>query len=307
MPLIKNALKHIKLLPAVYHKTDQIFRAILYDISPLLLVSYRYYLARHKKLVLDNPRTFDEKLIWLMLYWDHPLKVVCADKYACRDYVEALGFGHMLPPLYGVYRSSKEIDFDSLPDKFVLKCTRGSRFNILCEDKSRMDVAATRKLLTKWQKTKFHKIYGEIHYAKIKPLIICEKFLEDETGNPPIDYKMYCFHGKVHCTMVCTGRYTDDPRFDYFDRDWNKRLLYGRRPSPPDREIFRPASYEDMVLAAEKLSKPFPFVRVDLYDVKGKAYFGEMTFTPSGCIDTGFSDEAQKAMGELIILPKVRL
>lgn len=307
MPDIKKTIKRIKPLILFYEKMNMAFRSLLYDISPSLLVTYLYYLARNKKLVLDSPKTFEEKLIWLMLYWNHPLKVACTDKYACRAYVEALELGHMLPQLYGVYQNSQQIDFNSLPDKFVLKCTRGSRFNILCKDKSQLDIAAARKLLTRWQRTKFHKIAGEIHYAGIKPLIICEQFLEDESGNPPVDYKMFCFHGKVHCTMVCTGRYSADLRFDYFDREWNKRLLYGSKLAPPDKKIVRPASYEEMVFTAERLSRPFPFVRVDMYDVRGKAYFGEMTFTPNGCIDTGLSDEAQKNMGELIVLPKVRL
>lgn len=307
MKKIKEKVKRIRIVYDTYNRLDQIFRSLLYDISPSLLVKYIYFRIRRNKLNLDNPRNFEEKLIWMMLYWNHPLKVVCADKYACRDYVSVLGLDHMLPPLYGVYQNSRQIDFDQLPKKFVLKCTRGSRFNILCKDKDTLNIGQARKLLDKWQKTKFHKIAGEVHYSKISPLIICEHFLEDESGNPPIDYKMFCFHGKVHCTMVCSGRYTADPRFDYLDRDWNKRLPYGSMSSPPDKRLTCPPSYKEMVYAAEILSKPFPFVRVDLYDVKGKAYFGEMTFTPNGCIDTGLTDEAQKVMGELINLPTIRI
>jgi hypothetical protein len=304
---LKNAFKRVKPIRAAYEKLRIVFYAALYNISPFLLISYHYYKARHKKLVLDNPVTFEEKLIWLMLYWNHPLKRVCADKYTCRDYVKALGLEHLLVPLYGVYQNSRQIDFKSLPKRFVLKCTRGSGFNIICKDKSYLDIEKTRKLLSRWQKIKFHKIGAEIHYANIKPLIICEAFLGDDSGNLPVDYKMYCFRGKVHCTMVCSGRYTDNLHFDYFDDNWERKLPYGRRGSPESKIIPPPPSYGEMIKAAEILSKPFPFVRVDFYDVNGKAVFGEMTFTPNGCIDTGFTDEAQKILGDLIVLPEVKI
>ncbi|MCI4444761.1 MAG: glycosyl transferase [Candidatus Aminicenantes bacterium] len=303
----KEAVKRLKPVRVAYEKTKIAFFATLYNISPFLLVSYHYYKARQKKLVLDNPVTFEDKLIWLMLYWNHPLKTVCADKYACRDYVKALGLEHLLPPLYGVYQNSRQINFKTLPNRFVLKCTRGSRFNVICKDKKHLDLLQTRKLLSEWQRTKFHKIYGEIHYANIKPLIICEAFLGDDYGNPPVDYKMFCFRGQVHCTMVCSGRYTDNPHFDYFDYNWEKRLPYGRKGSPESQTIPPPLAYQAMVKAAEKLSRPFPFVRIDFYDVNGQAYFGEMTFTPNGCIDTGLTDEAQKTLGELIVLPEVKI
>lgn len=303
----KNTLKSYPAIVAIYQKIQRAFRATLYDISPFLLVSYHYYKAHRKRLVLSNPRNFEDKLIWLMLYWNHPLKTVCADKYAVRSYVEALGLENILVPLYGVYHNCRQIDFDKLPKKFVLKCTHGSKFNIICRDKSQLNIDESCKLLTRWQKIRYQKLYGEIHYAGIKPLIICEQLLEDESGHLPVDYKMFCFQGKVHCTMVCSGRYTDNIHFDYFDRDWKQRLPYGRENSPPEVEIGRPQRYEEMLSAAEKLSKPFPFVRIDMYEVKGRVYFGEMTFTPSGCIDTGLTETAQNEMGELLILPNLKI
>jgi len=279
----------------------------LYGASPSWLVQYRYKRATGKWYKSSNPRTLDEKLLWLLLYWRHPLKSRCADKYAVRSYVEEHGMGHLLPELYGVYGQSDDIDFHGLPDRFVLKCTHGCGFNILCRDKARLDVEDAKRKLKAWMKVKYDKFGGEMHYASIEPRIICEAFLEDRSGKPLNDYKIYCFDGKAHCTMACTDRDAKGAKYDFYDREWKNKLAYSKSSLLADRQVPRPEAYEEMIQAAELLSKPFPFVRMDFYSVNGKAVFGEMTFTPHGGIDTFMTDLAQDVMGQLLRLPEKRL
>ena len=283
------------------------FYASLYAISPYLLVQYLYVKNTGKRFPARNPRTLDEKLLWLNLYWRHPLKSRCADKYAVRSYVEEHGMGHLLTNLYGVYAHSAEIDFCKLPDQFVLKCTHGCGFNIFCRDKSRFNVKEAKRELDAWMKVDISRLAGETHYALIKPRIICEAYLGNLSGKPVNDYKVYCFHGKAHCTMACTDRTEKGAKYDFYDREWKNKLRYSKSSLLANRSIPKPEAYEEMIHAAETLSNPFPFVRMDFYSVNGRAVFGEMTFTPHGCIDTFMTDLAQDVMGDLLKLPEKRL
>ena len=282
------------------------FNAFLYFVSPFLLAHFRYFKLTGKMLNLKNPQSFDEKLLWLSLYWRDPLKSQCTDKYAVRSYVTQNGLENLLPKLLGVYENSREIDFAKLPEQFVLKCTHGCKFNIICKNKSKLDIADTLKSLDKWMKINISNIWGEIHYEHIKPRIICEEFLDDKSGKLPVDYKLFCFNGLVHCTMACTDRNISgyDANYFYYDRTWKNKLPYDRSTIESFETVPKPASYNVMIEAAEKLSRPFPFVRVDLYDIQGKAVFGEMTFTPNGCIDIDNTERANRDLGKLITLPK---
>ena len=282
-----------------------IFWSLLFMISPILLAKYKYSTKMKKKLDLKNPKLFDEKLLWLMLNWKHPLKTRCADKYAMRSFVEECGLVKHLPILYGVYNNAKEIDFDILPASFVLKCTRGCGFNIICFDKKKLDKPDAVKKLNKWLKTDISKRVGEVHYASIEPKIICEEYIGDSFDKTPDDYKLYCFNGSAFCTMVCSGRFMEEnTKFDFYDREWKNKLPFSRSSLLADRSVPKPKNFTLMIDIADKLSKPFPFVRVDLYSTKNKVYIGELTFTPNGCIDPGLTPEAQVTMGRLIQLPK---
>lgn len=238
-----------------------------------------------------------------MLYWNHPLKMLCSDKYAVRSYVTENGLGHILPELFGVYTSAGEINFADLPERYVLKCTHGCGFNVFCLDKSLFDFEGARKKLDRWMKTDFGKYWGELHYSSIKPRIICEAYLDNLPGRPLVDYKVYCFDGKVHCSMVCIGRGSGATKFDFYDLEWRNIPDYCRPGASANLCLPKPETYETMIEAAETLSKPFPFVRVDFYSIKGKVVFGEMTFSPSGGIDTDLTVTAQNVMGKLIKLP----
>lgn len=285
-----------------YQKT---YNSMLLRLSPVSFAKRRYKSAYGQNPDFKNPVLFAEKLQWLMLFWRHPLKTQCADKYTMRSYVQQLGWGHILPEILGVYENSNEINFSSLPDKFVLKCTHGCGFNILCENKAEFDINEAKNKLDLWMATDYSKIAGEIHYAEMKPRIICEQFLKDRDKEMPVDYKLYCFDGKVHCTLIVQGRSLEKhiPFYDFYCREWKTNLLYSKSSIKDNRVVPKPEAYDEMVAAAEALSKPFPFVRMDFYDINGKAVLGEMTFTPSGCLSRGHTEFAQKHLGDLFILP----
>ena len=293
---------YVKRNSLVYH-----FEKLLLLKSPVLFSKYRYKKFHNRSIDLKNPVLFNDKLVWLNLFWKHPLKTRCGDKFAMRSYVEEHGFGHLLPTLLGVYNQGSEIDFSVLPSKFVLKCTHGSGFNIICLNKAELDISQARQKLDNWLKTDYSHNACELHYKQMEPRIICEQFLDDNSGKQPTDYKVYCFSGKAHCIMVARDRdvhgHTD--KYEFYDLEWENRLPYidDNIGINTDPGMLKPAAYHEMIRAAEALSEPFPFVRMDFYDINGKAYLGEMTFTPSGCIYNDCTDLAQTVLGSLILLP----
>lgn len=303
---IKDVLKQNKKVMIAYHLVYDWYRTFLFRISPVLLVKHRYRRIVGRSPDFSKPQTFDEKLLWLMLYWQHPLKTQCGDKYTIRSYVKQHGLEHILPKLLGVYEKSIDIDFNTLPNKFVLKCTHGCSFNIVCDDKAAIDQVEVRRKLDAWMATNVSELAGELHYASMKPRIICEEFLDDLVGEFPTDYKVYCFGGKAHCTLVCQerGKLNNHAIFDVYDREWETKLPYSKSSMLADRNVMKPSAYEEIIASAEVLSKPFPFVRMDFYSIQGRAVLGEMTFTPMGCIDPDYTDEAQKQLGALIVLPQ---
>jgi len=301
MKAIKEALKKNKPFMDTYIKFDRTINHMIFRISPVLHSKKIYKSVMGKRLNLDNPQNFNEKLQWLKLYWQHPLISICADKYTVREYIEKCGQHEVLNDLFGVYNDSSEIDFDDFPDQFVLKCTHGCGYNIICTDKNSLDYNAIRKQLDQWMSERYSLYAGELHYDKMKPRIICEKYLDDHSGLLPTDYKIYCFNGKAEFTMICTER-TEKARYDFYDNDWNK-LLYDKENLVVSRTIEKPKNLARMIEAAEVLASPFPFVRMDFYNIDGKVIFGEMTFTPMGCLDTDLVEEANNYLGTLIHLP----
>lgn len=306
---IKSIIKKSGLISFYYAKQQHfrsLYQALLLRLSPVLFIKNRYRGFYGKEVNFEQPQTFDEKLLWLMLFWKHPLKTYCGDKFTMRQYVQEHGLGHILPELLGVYENVEEIKFDELPAKFALKCTHGCGYNIICNDKDGLDKSAARKQLDQWMKIDFSRKFGELHYASMKPRIISERFLDDLEREIPIDYKLYCFSGKVHCTLIVQGRGKpgQPALFDYYDRDWKVKLPYSHSTIKGNRVVSKPEAYDEMLAAAEILSKPFPFVRMDFYSIEGKAILGEMTFTPSGCIDRGYTELCQLMLGSLIELPQ---
>lgn len=290
-------------LKAAYHGARAAGFRVLLAISPALLARVRYWLARRRWPDFVNPATLDEKLLWLNLYWRHPLKAECGDKYTMRGYVERQGLEHLLPRLHAVYDAVEEINFDTLPIPCVLKCSHGCKCNVFCRSAETLDVAAARRDLRRWMRTDFSRLLGELHYADMRPRIICEEFLDDGSGQLPSDYKVYCFGGKPYCILCCTERQPNGKaQFGFFDLDWHP-LSFMRIESPVVCKVPRPKALPEMIEAAAALATPFPFVRVDFYCIGDRAVLGELTFTPDACIDTDLTDEAQRTLGNLLLLP----
>lgn len=256
-----------------------------------------------KDLNLEDPKDFNEKLQWMKLYGRHPLQAACADKQGMKEYVAGQGLGHLLPRTLGLYGRVEDIPWRDLPDQFVLKCTHGCGFNLICRDKGRLDLRASTRKLRKWMRIDYGVVAAEFHYSAIRPRILCEEYLADGTGLRPTDYKVYCFAGKPHCILACTAREESGlARFDFYDPDW-RELPYIQSGFSSGRTHPRPEALSGMLAACETLAGPFPFVRMDFYDIGGRAVLGEMTFTPMGGMETGLTPLALETLGRLLELP----
>ena len=251
---------------------------------------------------LKDPKTFNEKLQWLKLYNRKPEYTTMVDKHAVKAYVaEKIGEEYIIPTL-GVWERFEDIDFDSLPDQFVLKCTHGSGDVIICKDKSKLDMAAAKKKLTKALKTDFYKIAREWPYKNVPRRIIAEQYMSNGDGTELADYKFFCFGGKPQYMFVATDR-SSDCRFDFFDMDFH-HLGIQNIHIQTDKPIERPKHLELMKELAAKLSAGLPQARIDFYEVNGKVYFGEITLFHAGGFSTFHPKGWDRKLGDLIKLPK---
>ena len=281
------------------------FVSLLSHINVLVASKYLFKRSQKKKLNLDNPTTFNEKLMWLKLnnYNSNELVWKCSDKYMVREYAISKGVSiDNLPKLINVYNEVDEIDFNKLPNKFALKCTHGCGFNIICDNKDNLNKSDAIKKLKKWQETKFGFETAETHYTHIKPKIICEEYIDSDNGKLPYDYKFYCFNGKAKCVLVCSNR-EKNLCLNYYNIKWNE-LDYGNKKLRSLEKIDCPKHLKKMINIAEIVSKDFPFVRVDFYEYHGKAILGELTFTPAACIASYYSEKGQKELGRMLNLNK---
>lgn len=271
-------------------------------ISPTLASKIIYKKVFKKSLNLDNPKLFNEKIQWLKLNWQHPLIAKCADKYLVREYINECGCEEILNEIYEVYSNVEDINFEKLPKSFVLKCTHGCATNILCKNKTEIKEQEIRNQLSKWLKSRYSLFAAEIQYDRIEPRIICEKFLESDEEYGLIDYKIYCFNGEPKYILVCKERQKDIKKY-FYDTNWNM-INYRRDCNEDSIGIKKPKSLNQMLEYSKKLSKEFPFVRADFYEVDSKPVFGELTFTPAGGLSPEYTDEGEKVLGELINLPE---
>ena len=282
------------------------FHYLLCGISPKLSVKFWYRLYLKKPLDLEHPKTLDEKIQWMKLYYykDNPLVYQCADKFRVRDYVKNCGLEHILNDLIATYHSANDINWDVLPQKFVLKWNFSNGGNIICSDKSKLDRKQAIKELNRFQKIKPHLKYAEPQYD-VEKVLLCEKFIETQNGEAPVDYKFYCFNGEAKYVLCCYGRSIDHrPAFYFFDKDWQlQRFNKMGKEAPEGFTMPKPEGMDDLFHYAEILSKPFPFVRADFYLENGKAYFGELTFTPGGGYDMNRLPETQLKFGQMVNLP----
>lgn len=254
-----------------------------------------------RKLDLKKPRTFNEKLQWLKLYDRNPMYTQLVDKYEVRKYVkEKIGEEYLIP-IYGVYNSFDEIDFDKLPKQFVLKCTHDSGGVIICKDKNNFNKEEARKKINKHLKLNFYWNAREWPYKNVKPRIICEKYLKDNTLKDLMDYKFFCFNGIPRVLYVASERGVDT-KFDFFDLEFN-RLPIKNKYKNSSKEIPKPKNFEKMINLAKALSKEIPHVRVDFYNIDGKIYFGEMTFFHLGGFERFEPEKYDEIFGSWIKLP----
>ena len=290
---IKKLLKPVLLPPYQWLTKDRKWwRIFLSTVSPVYASKRLYKRALGKKLNLKNPQTLNEKCMWLKLntYYNNPLITECCDKYLVRNYVKRVGYEEILNELLGVWDNPDEINFDILPEKFVLKCNHGAGYNLIVTDKSKLNIVEIKKQLSKWLKEDYWKLYAETQYKFIQKKIICEQYIETENNDLPNDYKFFCVNGVCDCIMVCKERKTGLPKFYYFDKklQYHSEYFY-LNPTVEEQKLSAsidfPENISSMFEYAEKLAKPFPFVRVDLYNEKEKIIFGELTFLSSGGIE----------------------
>lgn len=258
-----------------------------------------------RSLDLKNPLTFNEKLQWLKLYNRNPLYTTLVDKYAVKQYMSKLIGEQYIIPTLGVWENFEDIDFDKLPNQFVLKCTHDSGSYVVCRDKSKLNIDEARKKLAIALKKNYYYPGREWPYKNVPPRIIAEQYIEDRNG-ALIDYKFSCFDGYVDCVMACLDRHLNDTKFYFFDKEWNlKRLNIRGKNAPADFTIPKPSCMDQMFDIAAKLSEKIPYVRVDLFECDGKIYFGEMTFYPDSGFDANLLPETDKYFGQLIDLSKI--
>lgn len=261
-----------------------------------------------KKLNLDTPKSFNEKIQWLKLYDRNPLYTKLVDKYEVKKYVSNLIGEQYIIPTINVWDNFDDIDFDSLPDRFVLKCTHDCGSIVVCKDKANFKVEDARALITKKQKVNYFWGGREWPYKNVRPRIIAEEYMEDSLTSELRDYKFFCFDGEPKALFIATDRQneSEETKFDFFDMEFNHLNISNGHPNSY-KTIKQPISFEKMRDLAMVLSKGFPHVRVDFYEVNGQVYFGELTFSHWSGFVPFEPEEWDLKFGSWIKLPKKRV
>ncbi len=270
--------------------------------SDLEAIKRLYYSRAGRYPNLDHPTLFSEKLQWIKLHCRDSLMMQCADKYEVRKYIREKGHGDILNELIEVYEKVENIHIENLPERFVLKATHGSGWNIVCRDKKKMHWMPLRLIMKSWLK---HNIFWngrEWPYQGMKHRVVCEKYLEDASGSL-MDYKFFCFNGEPKFLQVNMGRGTKRHVQNFYDLNWSL-LPFGKELKPcPDAAIPIPRNLDRMITVARELSSPFCYVRVDFYNIQGRIVFGEMTFFPASGMPDFIPPEYDRIVGEMIMLP----
>lgn len=269
--------------------------------SDKLYLKIRYYLEMGKRLDLKNPRTMNEKLQWLKLYNRKPEYTTMVDKILVKEYVANIIGEEYIVPLLGVWRSPEEIDFESLPNQFVLKTNHsgGNTGVIIVKDKNKIDRSAIVEKLRASLKSDIYATFREWPYKNVERKVFAEAYLGDDLA----DYKFYCYNGYADAVMICVDRQIGDPKFYFFDKQWNlKRYNKRGKEAPADFILPKLDGVDRMFELASVLSKDLPYARVDFYNVNGKIYFGEITFFPASGFDKNRLPESDLLFGEMIKL-----
>ena len=264
------------------------------------MIKLQYRIKLKRKLNLKDT----EKIQWYKLYYRNPVMMECVDKYGVRKYIEKKGLGNILNQLYQVVDRPEEINFDQLPDKFVIKTTNGSGTNILVKDKKTLNIAETKKKLNDFLNMAEASAGREWAYGGSSKKIIVEELLEDNSNKDKgiSDYKFLCFNGKPVYVVYDKDRFSDHKR-NFYDVNWNYVKVDSDCPCFED-SVKKPENYEKMVEIASVLSRDFPAVRVDLYNIEGKIYFGELTFYPWSGYVQYTPDSFDFELGKYFVLPE---
>ncbi len=254
---------------------------------------------------LENPKTYCEKLVWSMLNYRNEMFVQCADKYNVREFVKRKVGEKYLVQCYNIYERLEDVDFEKLPSSFVIKATHGSGWNLICSNKKNLNIARSLKMLKFWLAQSYYEFDREWLYKGLKKRIICEEFIGSEDGTPPLDYKIFCFGGVPKLIQLDIARFKKHKR-NIYDVEWNLIKQVETKFEKDLKHIYqKPKNLDEMLIVAAKLSKGFEHVRVDLYNVDGKIYFGEMTFFHGGGVNDFFKPkEFELLVGSWFNLPK---
>jgi len=283
----------------------RISRFVAHCLPDKLYLSIKFYTKMGYWMNWKKPQTFCEKIQWLKIYNRHEEYTEMVDKYAVKKYVaQRIGQEFLIPTL-GIFDNIDDIDFSKLPDKFVLKCTHDSGGLIVCRDKNKLNIEATKEKLRKGLERTYIIQNREYPYKQVPRRIIAEEYIQTDSGSDLIDYKFFCFNGRAEYCQVIANRTTDES-IDFYNRNWEHQEFIGLLPTahhaPTEHDM--PKNYNKMLNIADKLASEIssPFVRIDLYNVKGKIYFGEITFFPATGIGQFRPAEWDLRLGEMIKL-----
>ena len=266
-----------------------------------LFLKILYYHITDNKLNLSAPKSYNEKIQWLKLYDRKPQYTIMVDKYEAKNYIKGIIGEQYIIPTLKVYNDVDDIDFDSLPSQFVLKCTHDSGGVVICKDKRALNIQNTKNILRAGLKQNFYWQNREWPYKNVPHRIIAEKYMIDESGTELKDYKFFCFNGEPKIVQVDYDRFNGHKR-NLYDLEWKRLPFTLQFPTDWDHEISKPESLEEMLEISRKLSKGIPHVRVDLYHIKGKVYFGELTFFHGSGFEKFTPEEWNITFGEWLNL-----
>jgi len=271
-----------------------------------MYVKYMYEYFTKRKLNLENPIEFNEKIQWYKVFYHRDLLTNLVDKHNVRDYViEKIGKEY-LNEQYAVYNKASEFNLDELPNEFIVKATHGCSYNLIIKDKSKINKKKVKLLFFKWlQTSQYYRTGKEWAYKNIKPRLIVEKLLEQEGQCSLLDYKFYCFNGEVKFSSIHLER-AENHKKCFYDREFNQLPFYNcSKKQTFCKKIEKPSTYKEMIRLSEKLADTLPFVRVDFYSIKGKIVFGEMTFYPGDGRNQFKPEKYNKIIGDYFVLPDI--
>lgn len=297
---LKSKLKKNLIVLYIWNERRRIKgKKLINNISDVDFIINEYKKRTENELNLSKPERFTEKLQWLKLFYRDKKIEICTDKYTVRDYLEEKGYGYILNDLIGAYDNPDEIDLTTLPQKFVIKLSHGSGWNIICKDKSKLNWGMYKLIIKSWMRQNLA-IYGrEWNYNNLTPKIVIEKYI-DNGDDQLTDYKFFCFNGKPYYVQVDRDRFKDHKQ-TYYDMEWHQLEV---KTSHDVVDEICPLKFEEMKKIAAELSKPFPHVRIDFYNVGEKIYFGEFTYFDGSGFYNFEPDEMDFEWGSKLILPE---